>query len=134
MNIHQATAYRIPVGEHKNTPIVLVALNHPEYLVRLAEEGAPECPKGSQFHQAATLVVERMRQNQEEDIINNRTIDPHLIDRERLAWAASHNAHVLGRASDADPGPDKKGQASRAKAGGPRAKAAAGIEGGGLFG
>ena len=99
MTIYQAAGYVIPnIGPHRNRPLACVALDHPEYLVRLAEHGAPECPIGGQFHTAVSIVVERMRANAELDIAEGRTLDPALA-RTAVAELRSDGGLLGGKAT-----------------------------------
>jgi hypothetical protein len=131
MTLHQAAAYWIPnIGPHRNQPLANVALGHPDYLVRLAEEGAAECPKGGQFHQAVCLVVERMRTNAEDDILKNRALDA-SIARESIALLAARNAQLLASAAAAEA---RKGMGRKTGEGKKGTSAAGAGSAGALFG
>jgi hypothetical protein len=141
MNIHQAAAYWVPAGEHRGKPLACVALDQPDYLARLAEDGAAECPKGGQFHAAVLIVVERLRENAERDIALGRTVDS-ATARESVALLSDRNRQVLesARAVEARKGRSRarggaRGGGNEAEAGmeAPGAASAPGTSSGTLF-
>jgi hypothetical protein len=117
VNIHQAAAFFVPLGEHRHRPLASVALDSPHYLVRLAEGKAAECRPGTAFYAAVCLVVERMRANAEDDILKNRALDA-SIARESIALLAARNAQLLASAAAAEARRSVGRGAGKAKGGG----------------
>ena len=64
MNANQAAAFIIPLGPYRHCSLAVIATQHPDYVLALAEGAYPaECRPGTAFHQAVTLIAERIKDN-----------------------------------------------------------------------
>jgi hypothetical protein len=121
MTFNQAAAFFIPVGRHRGQCLAIVALNDPDYLAKLADEGAPECPVGGQFHTAVSLVVARLRATAKiDDIDGYRTVSTEDVKNAvaelhsktgTLAEGAKAKAEQVQSPSSAPSGRGKVGKA-----------------------
>lgn len=94
MTLESALAHHMPAGSHAGCTLAALSLDHPDYLIRLAEGRVPEeCPPGSRIREAVRVVADAILANWEADVLAGRTVGP-----DEFAAADHANDGVFGTA------------------------------------